>query len=617
MANKQITFETFMLSTDRQLSFQREVAYTNDVNSVQLSFDIKDLVDLTAYTPNVLLYMQDGSFYQITTGITKTGTTVSYTLKGNEGKHNGLVRVQLILISGTTELASAKHEFRIEAGLDTVVATEVMIQDWTTLTKEAGDFIAEMRTNETQRQTDFDNAQASRQSTFNTSESNRQSTFNTNEQTRQVNEDIRVSSEDTRGLSESERISNEQARITAEGTRTAQEQSRVSAEEQRAINEQARIIDAAARNEELTDSRFSGYSGHTYDNLGQRLDTMESAGLTNAIVDFTNAPGSKALIAGTRENGFYGFVQPQDIGQIESNPAGSQAFNGANLALNIGLSAGTSINSETAWMKFSRRGEIYLVPVKPLRHSVTWNAIYNQGAVYGTGGVGVNPPNGRAGNRLSVVGGAFTISRSAADGFLQPNAVLGAVGQTIVARGFSNAANNGEFVIQTITDTAITVAATLVDEASAPRASIYEKTRAVNQNRDVVIGGNRYRVQLLKGSAQDPLNSFADADRDMVGPESEWNHLILPMHERAKLQNWRFPAHAGTTENWGLGLTDADLVTHGDFGLGSFSWTQETSNVDPYLRVLRGHHGVSHGSNDNSWGSWNALGWRPILRLLP
>ena len=344
---------------------------------------------------------------------------------------------------------------------------------------------------------------------------------------------------------------------------------------------------------------------------------MESAGLTNAIVDFTNAPGSKALIAGTRENGFYGFVQPQDIGQIESNPAGSQAFNGANLALNIGLSAGAAINSETAWMKFSRRGEIYFVPVKPLRHSVSWNAIYNQGAVYGTGGVGVNPPNGRAGNRLSVVGGAFTINAAANDGFLRSSAVLGAVGQTIVTRGFSNAANNGEFVIETITDTTITVAATLVNEASAPRASIYEKTRAVNQNRDVVIGGNRYRVQLLKGSAQDPLNSIADADRDMVGQESEWNHLILPMHERARLQNWIFPTHAGTTENWGLGLTDADLVTHHQFGLGSYLWKQETSDTEPYRRVIRGFLGVSNGDHITSWSAFSGLGWRPVLRLLP
>jgi hypothetical protein len=569
MANKQITFETFMLSTDRQLSFQREVAYTNDVNSVQLSFDIKDLVDLTAYTPNVLLYMRDGSFYQITTGIVKTGTTVSYTLKGNEGKHNGMVRVQLILIDGTTELASAKHEFRIEAGLDTVVATEVMIQDWTTLTREAREFL--------------DAAKA-------------------DEQARQSNEQARI-------VSEGQRETNETNRNQAES-------SRVSAEEQRAINEQARIDDGVARNKELSDSRFSGYSGHTYDNLGQRLDTMESAGLTNAIVDFTNAPGSKALIAGTRENGFYGFVQPREFGRIESNPELNQAFNGANLALNIGLSAGTSINSETAWMKFSRRGEIYFVPVKPLRHSATWNAIYNQGAVYGTGGVGVNPPYGRAGHRLSVVNGAFTINAAANDGFLRSGAVLGAVGQTIVTRGFSNAANNGEFVIQTITDTAITVAAALVDEAGAPRASIYEKTRAVNQNRDVVVGGNRYRVQLLKGAAQDPLNSFADVDRDMVGPESEWNHLILPMHERAKLQNWRFPTHAGTTEDWGIGLTDADLITHYEFGTGSYTWCQETNDETPYRRVIRGFHGASNGSHYPSWYEWNEIGWRPVLRLL-
>lgn len=190
MANKQITFETFMLSTDRQLSFQREVAYTNDVNSVQLSFDIKDLDDLAAYTPNVLLYMRDGSFYQITDGITKTGTTVSYTLKGNEGKHNGVVRVQLVLIDGDKDLASAKHEFRIETGLDNVVATEVMIQDWTTLVKEARDFLDAVKDVEA----------------------------------------ARVQAESNRVDAESSRVTAETARETAETTRKEQETSRVNAE---------------------------------------------------------------------------------------------------------------------------------------------------------------------------------------------------------------------------------------------------------------------------------------------------------------------------------------------------------------------------------------------------
>lgn len=354
------------------------------------------------------------------------------------------------------------------------------------------------------------------------------------------------------------------------------------------------------------------------ENQRRIADAMErlASDKEGKVTDYTNAPGNKVLVAGTRENGFYGFVQPQEFGKIESNPEGNQEFNGANLALNIGLSAGTSINSETAWMKFSRKGEVYLVPVKPLRHSVSWNAIYNQGAVYGTGGTGVNPPNGRAGNRLSVVDGAFTINAAADDGFLRASAVLGASGDTIVTRGFTNAENNGEFVIEAITDTAITVAATLADEEGAPKASIYEKTKAVNQNRDVVIGGNRYRVQLLKGSAQDPLNSFADADRDMVGPESEWNHLILPMHERSKMQNWRYPTHAGTTENWGLGLTDEDLVTHHEFGAGNYSWTQETSDVEPYRRVIRGINGVSYGTHYTSWYVYSDYGWRPALRLL-
>lgn len=67
-------------------------------------------------------------------------------------------------------------------------------------------------------------------------------------------------------------------------------------------------------------------------------------------------------------------------------------------------------------------------------------------------------------------------------------------------RGFANAPNNGEFVISAITDTTITVTGgTLVTESVTVKASIYEKTKAVTQNRDVVIGGNRYRLQLLKG----------------------------------------------------------------------------------------------------------------------
>lgn len=334
--------------------------------------------------------------------------------------------------------------------------------------------------------------------------------------------------------------------------------------------------------------------------------------------DHTGSPGSKYLIAGDKNAGFYGFVQPDEFGEIEGNPENSKAMSGANLALAVGLTQGTSINPETAWMKFARNGEVYFVPVKPIRHSASWDSIYNQGAAYGDGTVGVNPPFGRAGKLLSVNGSSnsFTIVPDSEGGFLREGAVIAKVGDTIVARGFANAANNGEFVVQAITDTEIFVNGTLVTESGAAAASLYEKTRAVTQNRIVTIGGRRYRVQLLKGAAQDPLNSFNDADRDMVGPASDWNNLILPLHEKAKLGNWAYAAYAGQVPDWGIGLTDADLVTHNRHGAGSYTWCQETSDNSPYRRVIRGYHVASFGNHNYSWTVYSIYGWRPVLRLL-
>jgi hypothetical protein len=357
----------------------------------------------------------------------------------------------------------------------------------------------------------------------------------------------------------------------------------------------------------------------TGDDMRRVADAMEriAAKEETQVTDYTDAPGAKVLVGGNRTNGFYGFVQPHEFGEIAANPVGRKEMNGANLALAIGLTGGTAINSDTAWMKFSRNGEIYLVPVKPIRHSTTWNQIYAAGAVYGDGTVGMTPPNGRAGNRLSVSGetNAYLIDNPG-DGFLRASAVFGKVGDKLVARGFVNAANNGEFTITAITDDAITVDGDLVDEASTSKASIYEKTQAVNQNRDVVIGGNRYRVQLLKGASQDPLDSYSDADRDMVGPNSEWNHLILPMHEKAKLQNWAYKSYAGETEDWGIGLTDADLITHHTFGAGNYTWCQETNDNESYLRVIRGGGGASRAVHNPSWFVYSHYGFRPALRLL-
>lgn len=191
MAVKDIRFDVFLKSTDRHMVMQKPVVYTNDRNAVRLNFDIKDMEEreLTSASAEVLLYMRDGSFFQIS-DVTRTGTTFSYVLKENQGKHSGTAQTQLVVKIGSSEPATPLFEFVIQAGLDGKVATEVMIQDWTTLTREAREFIAEMK----------------------------------------ANEDIRVGGEETRKSAESERISNEEGRVTAEETRVNQEEARVSAE---------------------------------------------------------------------------------------------------------------------------------------------------------------------------------------------------------------------------------------------------------------------------------------------------------------------------------------------------------------------------------------------------
>ena len=352
------------------------------------------------------------------------------------------------------------------------------------------------------------------------------------------------------------------------------------------------------------------------ENQNRMATALEEMARINKATDFSNAPGPKVLTAGDTTAGFYGFVQPHEFGTIEGNTIGREEMSASNLALSLGITEGIVQNDDTAWMKFHRDGDILFHPVKPLRSRISWNAIYAAGAVYGDGTVGVNPQNGRAGSTISVDGSnnAFVIEQIE-DHWRRASAVIANVGDTIVVRGFSNAANNGEFVVQSITDHQIVVNKSLVTEAGNKKASVYNKKDAVNQNAMVTIGGNVYDVLLMKGADNDPLDSYKDADRDLVGPNSDWNALVLPLHEQAKAGDWLYKSYAGTVEDWGIGLTDKTLVTHHTQGEGSHRWMQETGDALPSRRVYRGYYGVSYGVVDGSWLSYTGYGWAPVLRL--
>ena len=126
--------------------------------------------------------------------------------------------------------------------------------------------------------------------------------------------------------------------------------------------------------------------------------------------------------------------------------------------------------------------------------------------------------------------------------------------------------------------------------------------------------GLPYKVRLMKGALTDP-SQFANADRGAMG--SEWNRLMLPIHEQAATKAWSYPAYVeADIPNWGIGFTDADLLTRSTHGNGSATWCQETSMNSTTNRVVRGNLGVSAADVNNFADVRAIAGWAPVLELL-
>lgn len=183
-APKIIPYDVELRSVNPVRSFDRPKAYTNDLNSVEFQFKVLDMTstELTTATAVTLVYMRDGSFFaNPSTDVSRVGNVFSYLLKENEGNHAGVAQIQLVVTVDGMELASQLFDFEIINGLETKVAQEVMIYDWTTLTRDAQDYIDQFVSNEATRQQQFADAQTQRSATFGESEADRTTTFNASE----------------------------------------------------------------------------------------------------------------------------------------------------------------------------------------------------------------------------------------------------------------------------------------------------------------------------------------------------------------------------------------------------------------------------------------------------
>jgi len=144
---KYLDFNIALKSINPQKQTTRPKIFTNDLDSVMIRVTVTDMTDtdLLGSSAEMLLYMQDRSFFQ-NSDVTREGNVFKYILKENEGNHAGIARLQLpVKTADGKTYAQQKLEFEIESGLETKVATEVMIHDWTTLTREAKAYIDEFQ----------------------------------------------------------------------------------------------------------------------------------------------------------------------------------------------------------------------------------------------------------------------------------------------------------------------------------------------------------------------------------------------------------------------------------------------------------------------------------------
>lgn len=137
---------------------------------------------------------------------------------------------------------------------------------------------------------------------------------------------------------------------------------------------------------------------------------------------------------------------------------------------------------------------------------------------------------------------------------------------------------------------------------------------AVMGTKQVAIKSLNYKVRLLQGALTNPSENNA-TDRGAKG--SEWNRLMLAVHEQVKNKNWAYPAYVESDiQDFGTDFTDADLITNSNYGSGYRSWCQETTKNNSSDRVIRGGDGVSISDYAISVGKDTTTGWRPVLELI-
>lgn len=145
-------------------------------------------------------------------------------------------------------------------------------------------------------------------------------------------------------------------------------------------------------------------------------------------------------------------------------------------------------------------------------------------------------------------------------------------------------------------------------------SSVDKYAHVITGSKTLQIKGKTYKIRLMKGKTEGKQN-----DRGLwygsICHNSEWNRLMLPIHENAP-DNWKSPRNVESpTEDWGVDYSDEDLGTV-QGGNGCFTFCQEYGETDRERLIRGGYNNISGSSTGWSSVGYAEYGWRPVLELV-
>lgn len=136
--------------------------------------------------------------------------------------------------------------------------------------------------------------------------------------------------------------------------------------------------------------------------------------------------------------------------------------------------------------------------------------------------------------------------------------------------------------------------------------SVINSAGCVDGTKQVGKGALVYKVRLMGGLKKD----WVSLSNSAIG--SEWNKLILPLHEKSIKNNWDVVDVESNIPNW-ANFSDIDLLTKEEFGNGATVICKEKLYSEC---ISRGRSGAEQKIKIGISEVNPSLGWAPVLELI-